>query len=993
MVGGDPAKDLDGNVPVRISKDLINWEFIGHAFEDVPAEAKAWTGANVVWAPDVIELNDAYYLYYCASDFGTRTSFIGVATSKSIEGPWEDQGEVFKTKAGDDNQVNAIDPAIIKDTDGRLWMAYGSYFGGMFISELDSRTGKLKTPSDQGTLIAKRDGSPTSSGKGIEGPAIIYNPETNKYYLTVSYDFLEDTYNVRVARADTITGPYLDYNGNDMRDAQDANGDIGTKIIGSYKFMEDDGWLGTAHNALLKDGDDYFLIHNGRAGANKYWSHLNVRKILWTDDGWPVVSPQRYAGEKEQKISEEHIKGIWETIVLDRTDNTQLAPTTVTLLDNGDINEPNSDSYWRLQGDNTLELYWHDPDNAPEGYWIDTLKVMPGWDWETWNPTLVYTGINQFGTAIWGKRQKDMSDEEAVSRAKETLSLGNTNAVTSHLTLPLYGIGGTTIEWTSNNLEVVDSKGKVYRPVYGEGDTSVTLIAIISRGKLSQTKEFTITVPQMGPDTVVRYSFDEDSGLNIIDSSASKNNAKAIGGVTWTEQGKYEGGIELDGKDAYLLLPPQVMDVEDFTLSTWIYWNGGSSWQRIFDFGDGMTKFMFLTPKGGSGTLQLDVHEEGTGHSLFGKMVLVQKQWSHIAITVEGRVAKLYLNGVLQDTNKDMSIDLQSLMGTENYIGKSRFDGDPYLNATIDDFRIYRRSLSEEEIANIISNDSDILVEAVSIEKELNLKTGQSKTLVPVITPMEATNKKVSWTSNNEGVVTVSNTGRLDAISPGQAVVTVTTEDGDKVDHCTITVIAAQTLEDSIIAKYEFEQSAVDTSHNKNHGTSHGDLGWTSEGKEGGALVLDGSSGYIELPSAVTSSAAITVSTWVYWEGGSDWSRVFDFGGSGGFMYLVPGGPSQKVYFSIFQGGDQTLTASSALPIGEWTHLAVTIEAGTGKLYINGHLEATNENMTYQPIDLESDSNYIGKSRFEDPLFNGKFDDFIVYKRALTPIEIESLVK
>ncbi|WP_100405674.1 arabinan endo-1,5-alpha-L-arabinosidase [Bacillus solitudinis] len=399
------AGEVKPGIMLRKSPDLINWEFVGRVFDAVPEEAKEWTnGASIFWAPDVIEMNNTFYLYYSVSEFGTKNSYIGVATSSSIEGPWEDQGEVFKSKVGDDNQVNAIDSGIILDREGEPWMVFGSYEGGLFITELDQATGKLKDPGNQGTLVANKG---SQNHQALEGPAIMYNADTDYFYLTVSYGWLEDTYNVRVGRSKEITGPYTDYNGNDLVDIETTTGspDVGTKIVGSYAFNNDNGWQGTGHNGLLKDGDDYFLVHNARAGDDIYWSHLHVRKVLWTEDGWPAISPQRYAGEVEQKVTEKQLVGDWEKIVLDRLDDRMLSSDVLTLLPDGKIGDASDEDYWELVGENTLKLSYHAPGDAPDDYWVENVIVAPAWDWENWNETLIFTGYSQqFGEAIWGKK-------------------------------------------------------------------------------------------------------------------------------------------------------------------------------------------------------------------------------------------------------------------------------------------------------------------------------------------------------------------------------------------------------------------------------------------------------------------------------------------------------------------------------------------------------------------------------------------------------------
>ena len=224
---------------VRKSKDLIHWDWVGYALDDVPKEAAAWTGATNLWAPDIKKIGDTFYLYYAASTFGSNRSFIWVSTSASPEGPWTDQGVVIQTGEGD--EPNAIDPNIVTDSDGSLWFVYGSFFGGIYTAPLDPATGKLKEQGF-GTKIAARD-SRTEAG-AVEAPYVIYEPNFKKYYLFVSFDSLSQDYNVRVGRSDSITGPYLDMNGNSLLDtAYQPQFEVGNKLIGGYRFDEGEGWV------------------------------------------------------------------------------------------------------------------------------------------------------------------------------------------------------------------------------------------------------------------------------------------------------------------------------------------------------------------------------------------------------------------------------------------------------------------------------------------------------------------------------------------------------------------------------------------------------------------------------------------------------------------------------------------------------------------------------------------------------------------------------
>ncbi|PAD38331.1 LamG domain-containing protein [Terribacillus sp. 7520-G] len=106
----------------------------------------------------------------------------------------------------------------------------------------------------------------------------------------------------------------------------------------------------------------------------------------------------------------------------------------------------------------------------------------------------------------------------------------------------------------------------------------------------------------------------------------------------------------------------------------------------------------------------------------------------------------------------------------------------------------------------------------------------------------------------------------------------------------------------------------------------------------------------------------------------------------------LPQDGSGKLRFTIHDGADQNITADEALATGKWVHLAVTLEGDTGKLYVNGELAGTNENITANPADILGNTNYLGRSRYDaDPFFGGQMDDVWVYREALSESEIKEL--
>ncbi|WP_371578823.1 beta-L-arabinofuranosidase domain-containing protein [Streptomyces sp. NBC_01314] len=170
-------------------------------------------------------------------------------------------------------------------------------------------------------------------------------------------------------------------------------------------------------------------------------------------------------------------------------------------------------------------------------------------------------------------------------------------------------------------------------------------------------------------------------------------------------------------------------------------------------------------------------------------------------------------------------------------------------------------------------------------------------------------------------------------------------------------------------------------------------------GKFGGAHEnVRGSYQYVDLPNSVLGGAsAITLSTWVKPTHNANWQRVFDFGNNTTrYMYLVTRNGSGVPRFAITTsgaGGEQSLNGTAALPLNQWSHLAVTISGSTGTLYVNGTAVAQNTSMTLNPSVLGTlTNNWLGRSNYSsDPTFAGAFDEFNIWSRALTPAEITSL--
>ena len=262
----------------KSSPDLARWENGAPVFSRPPA----WTMRAIpgftgkFWAPDVIRLNGKFYLYYSVSTFGKQTSAIGLATCPTLDPSaknhrWTDAGPVITSTTN--SAFNTIDPSVLLDGDGKLWLAFGSFWQGIFLTELDPQTGKRVSTNSPLFHLAWNH--------SIEAACMARHGQF--YYLFVNWGECckgtNSTYEVRVGRAEKITGPYLDRDGRKLADG------------GGSPFLQSQGrFIGPGHIGIVDDGNPNgptrFSYHYYDAETQGR-SRLALGTIDWSD-GWPV---------------------------------------------------------------------------------------------------------------------------------------------------------------------------------------------------------------------------------------------------------------------------------------------------------------------------------------------------------------------------------------------------------------------------------------------------------------------------------------------------------------------------------------------------------------------------------------------------------------------------------------------------------------------------------------------------------------------------------
>ena len=287
--------------PFYSSPDTVTWTREGSVFTQIPDAVHALVPKNNgtdVWAPDIIRMNNQFYLYYAVSSWGSFQSVIGLATNPVLDPKdpaykWTDRGVVVTSNGNED--LNAIDPGVILAPDGTLWICYGSYHGSIRVTQLDPHTGLALAPN---TL-----GAPIATARESEASDIVSH--NGFYYLFVNHGSCckgkDSTYNIRVGRSRTITGPYLDRDGKPMSEG------------GGTLFLASDAQrIGPGHFGRIVDYDsaatpERFSIHYEADMKRDGRSVLDIRPLSWSADGWPIAGDHPAVTTDAASASADHL--------------------------------------------------------------------------------------------------------------------------------------------------------------------------------------------------------------------------------------------------------------------------------------------------------------------------------------------------------------------------------------------------------------------------------------------------------------------------------------------------------------------------------------------------------------------------------------------------------------------------------------------------------------------------------------------------------------
>ncbi|MBP8304934.1 MAG: discoidin domain-containing protein [Phycisphaerae bacterium] len=208
-------------------------------------------------------------------------------------------------------------------------------------------------------------------------------------------------------------------------------------------------------------------------------------------------------------------------------------------------------------------------------------------------------------------------------------------------------------------------------------------------------------------DLVGWWKFDETSGTSAADSSGSGNDGLLMNGGTWTT-GQIGGAVELDGTDDYVSLPVGALigTLSNASFMVWVNYQTGQYYARVFDFGTGTARNMFLLPAvGTTGNMRFAITTGGwTAESQLNAGSRLATGWHHVAVVIDGeaRAMQLLLDGVVVASGATNTLPQDIGTTTNNWLGRSEYGSDAYYLGSLDDFRIYNEVVPSDEIKAIM---------------------------------------------------------------------------------------------------------------------------------------------------------------------------------------------------------------------------------------------------------------------------------------------------
>ena len=445
--------------------DLLTWRFTANGYRaanpiygqiyDVYDEAFAYSGAPTskiptddagrggehVWAPDVIynEAMGKYVMYYCTtSTWDASNLCYGVSDTPDGRFEWKgaliysgfDKDTIYDTDILDyvdedyalktylkgskgyrfEDWPNAIDPTVFYDENGKLWMVYGSWSGGIFLLELDEATGKVIHPeADPDNGVDAYFGKRLVGGghESMEAPYILWDEGSGYYYLFVSYGALnrDGGYQIRVFRSENPDGEYVDMNDKNLGSGLN-NAFFGLKLSGNYMLPSlPNAYMATGHNSAFVDDDGKkYIVYHTRFDSGTEMHSPRVHQYLANAEGWPCMLPYQTQGEtvSETGYSKDDVVGRYYMINQGTAIDAAIAKPEILYLNaNGKAKTETEEGTWEMEKD----TYYMTVTLGDKTY----SGVFCAMDDEAGTPVMTFSAVG-YNESVWGVKYAEQAE-------------------------------------------------------------------------------------------------------------------------------------------------------------------------------------------------------------------------------------------------------------------------------------------------------------------------------------------------------------------------------------------------------------------------------------------------------------------------------------------------------------------------------------------------------------------------------------------------------
>ena len=693
----------------------------------------AWNINGNMWAPDVI-WNPVMqkWCQYLSINGPKWNSSIILLTADDIEGPYEYQGPVvisgFGLNANTDYKKtdlelvlgttlsalpsrynspwastqkpsfpNNIDPCVFYDEEGKLWMAYGSWSGGIFILELDEQTGlrdydvEYENSNTSDAYFGKKiAGGYYSSG---EAPYIEYIG--GYYYLFITYGELQQNgdYNMRVYRSKNPNGPYADpagrspiYTQYTMNYGNNAPA-RGEKLVGPYShwgYMSQ-GERSQGHNSIIAapDGRTYLVYHTRFCNDDKAVDEghqVRVHQVFQNKEGWLVAAPFEYNGEEitdadiasNQPFTQEEMIGTYSLLMHkfsnNRTQLEQVEPVEVTLNADGTVTGKYTGKWSMTEGTGYVTLTLNNI--VYQGVAVE--EVMDNKSMHA----LAITACGTSGVNIWAHKLMPKY-ELAWMLNNMTVPVKQNQTVSKDVDLygMKIGLPNVMLSWQSNQPEVISHYGK-YNPSGLTEDVPVVLSARLEAANYYWAQDYKVYAGKENMPTanwkggmVAHYGFDHQQLSNSFDAAQvatlgkkgtgvvpvlEDNDPMRTGRVTRTYP-------SVNNNEGYVTIPNPLYgkNLENgATISLWVQRNDNNLYGALLGVTDGSARLFFTgnaylgfndgkteNVAGGVWNNWIDLNHPGTTET----KLLSQNKWELVTLCFAKDGIKLYVSGAVKN--------------------------------------------------------------------------------------------------------------------------------------------------------------------------------------------------------------------------------------------------------------------------------------------------------------------------------------------------------